>query len=383
MTDARDLLDDTGFAGWPAAAERPPVERRQSGGAGFTDSVVRALVSLAAGGTVADANATAALEAAAGSYARAFAVADVTPANAATAALTPEVLALLARDLIRRGEAVHVIEVDVAGVRLVPAGSWDVRGGPDRADWTYQVDLFGPSGNETRYLPAAAVVHARYSTDPARPWFGISPLGWATLTGRLHAALEDALADEAGGTRGHLLPVPAAAAGETDEIDPATGEPVDPNARLRADILALRGRTVTVETTRGAYGEGREAQPWGDWRPSRLGANPPASLGDLRSESARAVLGATGCPPGLFEPGDSTGQRESWRRFLHGSVQPLARLLAVELASKLEVPDLALSFDGLFASDLSGRARAFQSLVGGGMDPGKAAALAGLMEAEE
>ena len=36
----------------------------------------------------------------------------------------------------------------------------------------------------------------------------------------------------------------------------------------------------------------------------------------------------------------------------------------------------------MFASDLSGRARAFQSMVGGGMDVQKAAALAGLMEPE-
>lgn len=44
--------------------------------------------------------------------------------------------------------------------------------------------------------------------------------------------------------------------------------------------------------------------------------------------------------------------------------------------------DVSFSFDRLFASDLQGRARAFQSMVGGGMDPGKAAGLAGLMEAE-
>ena len=34
------------------------------------------------------------------------------------------------------------------------------------------------------------------------------------------------------------------------------------------------------------------------------------------------------------------------------------------------------------AADLSGRARAFQSMVGAGMDAAKAAGLAGLMEAE-
>ena len=53
-----------------------------------------------------------------------------------------------------------------------------------------------------------------------------------------------------------------------------------------------------------------------------------------------------------------------------------------ELRRKLDAPDLTLTFDRLFAGDLSGRARAFQSMVGGGLDVEKAAALSGLMEAE-
>ena len=57
----------------------------------------------------------------------------------------------------------------------------------------------------------------------------------------------------------------------------------------------------------------------------------------------------------------------------------MARVVASELAVKLDIPGLSFDFSALFASDLSGRARAFQSMVGGGMDVGKAAALAGLM----
>ena len=177
------------------------------GGASFTDAVVGALLAQAAGGTTADPSATAALEAAAGSYARAFAVAEISPDTPATRALTPELLALAARDLIRRGEFVWAIEVGRGGVRLTPSASWgDVRGRFDPVTWRYRVDLFGPSGNTTRHLPAAAVIHGRYSVDPARPWWGVSPLGWARLTGRLHANIEDALSDEVGGTRGHILP---------------------------------------------------------------------------------------------------------------------------------------------------------------------------------
>ena len=256
------------------------------------------------------------------------------------------------------------------------ASCGDVRGRTDPATWRYRVLLSGPSGSITRNLPAAAVVHGRYSVDPARPWAGVSPLAWASLTGRLHASIEDALADESGGTRGHLLPVPQGPDG--DEVDPDTGEPVDPLADLRADVAKLRGRTALVETVAAGWGEGSLAAPRADWRPQRIGANPPASLATLRTDSAMAVLAACGVSSDLFVHGDAAGQRESWRRFLHGSVQPLGDLLAVELADKLAVPGLALRFDRLFASDLSGRARAFQSLTGGGMDADRAAWLAGL-----
>ena len=170
----------------------------------------------------------------------------------------------------------------------MPAGSWDVRGGWDMADWFYRLDLFGPSGNITRLVPAAAVVHGKYSVDPARPWFGISPMGWASLTGRLHASVEDALADESGGTRGHLLPVPAGPDPDGDDDDTT-----DPNADLRADIAALRGKTAMVETSAAGLGRrSKQAAPMADWKPQRIGANPPVcvSLG-LRTDSCASCTG--------------------------------------------------------------------------------------------
>ena len=44
-------------------------------------------------------------------------------------------------------------------------------------------------------------------------------------------------------------------------------------------------------------------------------------------------------------------------------------MLAAELSAKLEA-DICLGFSGRFAADLAGRARAFQSMVGAGMDLG-------------
>ncbi len=141
----------------------------------FTDAVVNALVSQAMG-TPSNTLTISALEMAAGSYSWAFAGCDVQAPERIQAALSPSVLALIARDLIRRGESIHVIEVTGGGVGLVPAGSWDVRGGWREDDWSYRLDLFGPSGNITRLVTSAGVVHCRYAVDASRPWIGLSPL---------------------------------------------------------------------------------------------------------------------------------------------------------------------------------------------------------------
>ncbi len=113
----------------------------------------------------------------------------------------------------------------------------------------------------------------------------------------------------------------------------------------------------------------------------RLGPQPPESLGKVMSQGFTEVLAACGCPPSLFVDADGTAQREAFRRFFSVTVEPLGRLLEVELSAKLET-DIRLSFAGRFSADLSGRARAFQSMVGGGMDVSKAAALSGLMTVE-
>ena len=71
--------------------------------------------------------------------------------------------------------------------------------------------------------------------------------------------------------------------------------------------------------------------------------------------------------------------REAFRQFLHSGLRPIARLVEIEARQKLEIPDLAFDFETLFASDVQGRARAFQSLVGGGMDITKAASVSGIL----
>ena len=176
-----------------------------------------------------------------------------------------------------------------------------------------------------------------------------------------------ALADEASGPRGHLMPVPV------DGADPTI-------TALKADIRALRGKVALVESTSSGWAaDGSPVRPKGDWESRRLGAAPGAPLIDQASLASREVFAACGIPLSVVTESEGTGQREGFRRLLHSTIMPLARIVAEELSNKFEA-DISLGFDALFAADLSGRARAFQSLVGGGMDLAKAAGLAGLME---
>ena len=354
---------------WPFSKRES--EKRES--APFTDSVAGALFAQASGTTTGDPSALGALEAAAGLYAAAAAAARVTPANEITAALTPACRALIFRDCIRRGESVHRLIAEGGAVRLLPAGSWDVRGAPDERSWWYRLDQFGPSGNSTHLVPSAAVVHVRYATDAARPWHGISPLGWARATGALAAALESRLAEESAGPVGHVLAVPA---------DGGDGEADDSLVQLKSDLAGARGKTVLAETVMSGWGEGRTAAPQHDFRPQRFGANPPATLPVLRSDAALAVLAACQVPGALFDHSDGTAQREAWRRWAMGPLAGLAAIVEAELSAKLDQP-VRFDFSGLWAHDIQGRAASFAKLVAGGMPLDRAAAVSGVLSAEE
>ena len=342
-------------------------EKRQQSGGAYSDAIVAAIVAQASGNSVGEPGAIAALETSAGLWARAFASAELSPA---IPAVTPSVLASVGRELVRRGESLWAIDVRRGQIELRAAGSWDIAGGPHPETWQYRLDLFGPSGSETRIYPAAAVLHFKFAADPERPWHGISPLGFARQTGRLAANLELRLAEEAGARVGYLLPIPA---------DGGTGDAEDPLAALKTDLAGLCGNTALVETTSGGFAEGRAAAPQSDWAVRRLGANPPQTLAALRGDAAMAVAAACGVPPGLTtDKAEGTSQRESWRRFCFGTVQPVARCVAEELSAKLDAPGLRLNFDRLFASDLAGRSRSVGILVKAGMNLERAAKLAGL-----
>ena len=348
---------------WPF---RKRVEKRQAppaGGGGYTDLLVNAILQASVGGSNDTPAVTAALEGVAALYSRAFAAARV---EGAAGLIGPSMMAAVARDLIRNGNSVwQVYSGD--RLRLLQASHFDVFGAADPDTWQYELDVVSPSrGSMTRRVPAAQVLHFRYSVDRTRPWHGVAPLSWASGTGGLLASVERVLSDESKGTRGYVLPIPAG--GEDAEVE-----------ALKGDLRALGGGTAVVETTASGWGAGGTAAPAQDWRPQRIGPNYPQQVVNLRQDIERAVAVACGVPLALMGGGVETAMRESWRLFLHGSVAPLGRQITEEASEKL---DRAVTIDWtqLWAADVQGRARAFQSMTGGGLDTAAAARLSGLEE---
>ena len=349
---------------WPFGKREPEVRQATQP---FTDAIVAAIQSQATGSEVAQPLSTAAVEMAAGFYGRAMASALVTGAGLAERALTPSVLSLVGRDLIRRGESVFLVEVERERLVLRPAGSWDVRGGPVESEWWYRLDLFGPSGNVTRFVPGDSVLHFRYAIDPARPWTGISPIQWARLTAAGLASLEGMVASEASAPFGYLLPIPG-----SDDDDDAT-------AALRNDLFGARGKTLLVNDP--SLDEDNSGQlRAGAYRSvARFGANPPTSVEGLRGETGRDVLAACGLSSALFnESSDGTARREAYRQALHVGVRPIVRLMVAEFRAKLDAPELRMDLSELNAADVAGRARSFGAFIKAGVHPEDAARETGI-----
>ena len=301
------------------------------------------------------------MEAVSGTVGRGFAAAEVSGDSMLTAALTPDWLELVGRSLMREGEAVFVIRTDGGMLKLLPAETVDVTGGPDPESWVYRITAAGPSYTQTfTHLPAEGVIHVRYASDTQRPWHGNSPLDVASLTGKLSRELSNALGDEVAGPRGQLYPMP-------EDGDATTTE------QMRTGIRNAKGRIAFVQggDHGGAPGGGVMPQT-----PMRYGAAPPAPLVELMEKAAMEVYAACGLNSAIWGGGDAASVREAWRLLLFGVLSPLG--VKVEAELRLKLGPVSLAWQELRASDLSGRSRAFSGMVQSGATIESAAAVAGL-----
>ena len=351
---------------WPWQAK---AEDREAEG-GYT-GIISQLVELQAAGTTQQASATAAMEAAAGALSRAFMACVVDAPPDVAAAISPRVLGQIGRDLVRVGESLHVLRMSGGELHLSPASTWYWEGGANPREWTCTATTYGPSDSETYRVPFNSVVFVTWGNPTARPYHGLGPGSWARDTARLMSNAERSLADEAGGPVAQLLPIPS------DPGDDKSDD--DPLAPIKATIKAAKGAALLVETTQGGWQEGRVAAPQHDWKPSRLGPNPPEGFTKVAEQSFNRFLAAAGVPPGLFAAGaDGTAMRESLRQWHMGVVRPMARMLETELTDKFGMA-VALKFDG-YPMDMVSRAQVFAKLAAvEGVTPALALELSGMV----
>ena len=308
---------------------------------------------------------TAAVEFAIGLIARCFAVAELDPP---IAAVTPSYLADTARRLTVSGNAVAAIDVSrQRGLTLLPASSFDLAGGALIDSHIYSLELPGPTRNETRMLPSASVVHVKANADAAQPWIGVSPLIRAGFTSTLVARLEQRLSEEARARVGYMLP-------DGDLSDPQV-------TQLKADLAAMNGNVGLIptsnapHTTRGALQNG----PTADWVPRRFGATIPEGNLTARKDANADIVAALGIPVGMYLGENSgTAAQENYRQFALTTLGRLGQLVSEELSRKLDTPELVLRFDRAGASDVVRRATAYGKLKDAGIDPGRAARIAGV-----
>ena len=341
----------------------------------YSERILELLAADAAGATTADVRATAAAQFAAQLYGASMAMAEP---SVRSPILTAQFLAQAGRALTLDGEHVSLIEIDPSrGVALRPATKYAISGGIDPRSWRYRLTLNTPSGDVERSAPAAAVVHLRQNVAPSQPWRGVSPLAAASLTSKLVALLDSGPGDESEFDWGYLIKLPTLDGDLTSDV---FNNHIQDRLKRKEAAGIGGGGTTTVGGGAGASRSEAAARARGEFTTVRYGAQFTPAVVDMRREAKLDLLSACGIPVSMASTSQPGSAREGLREFLHLSVQPLAELIALELADKLDLFGLAFGFDRLFASDVTARSRAYKALIEAGAAHADAARTVGFAE---
>ena len=219
----------------------------------FTDQQI-VLLSAAARGSDDVATATAIVEFAAGMWSRDLSLAEVSPQNSRTAAITPSLLALIGRALARSGQIVFDIEIVSGAVVLQPSAyAHAVHGNVDPSSWIWTLNMYGPGFARTRTRPNDGIVNIAIGTTVSRPWAGRAPWQAASLSAGMLSGIERQLSGEARSKSGYIMPTPDT--GDRSQGPDDDGE-TDPLTTLRRDLAAGRRPNTPRPSMSGGYGAG-------------------------------------------------------------------------------------------------------------------------------
>lgn len=323
---------------WPF--KRKEIETRSSG-TGYTGLIMAARESYISGASGIG-ELTSTVQACVSLWEGAFSIADVS----GTDLLDRRTMALLARSVALRGEAVFLIR----GNRLTPCSDWDLstRDGEPRA---YRVSVSEAGGAHSETALAAEVLHFRIASDPVAPWTGQAPLRRAALSASMlnevETAIRDVYRDAPLGSK--IVHVPE---GSADDME-----------AMRRAFRGKRGATLIIEGQALAVAAGMH--PNQNKLPEDLSPNLSMSMTPQTLEAARgAVCSVFGVLPALLNPLAQAGLVREAQRHLAGWVlQPMAEVFAEEATRKLGA---AVTIDigrPLQAFDAGGRARALSQLI--------------------
>lgn len=317
-----------------------PIETRSMSGAGYTSALMAAREGWLAGASGMG-ELTSAAQASVSLWEAGLSLADVKGADI----LSRRVMALAARSLALRGEAVFLISD-----RLIPATDWDIstRNGEPRA---YRLGIPEIGGGRRETALAGEVLHFRIGCDAATPWAGSSPLARAKLSGQLLQEITTALCDvfRDAPIGSQIIPVPE---GSSDDM-----------ALMRQSFRGKRGASLVIEGTAQATAAGMN--PNIGKSPDQLSPDLSRTLADrFLSEAKGEIFSAYGVLPGLHNPA-ATGPlvREAQRHLAQLVLQPVANLMAEEATEKLGGKVTMDVVRPMQAFDHGGKARAFGAML--------------------
>lgn len=316
-----------------------PVETRAVA-MGYTADLVAARAEWLSGRSCA-AELTATVQSCVSLWESGFTLADVT----GTDLLDRRSLAMLARSLALRGEAVFLIRD-----RLLPVTDWDMKT-RDGEPTAYRVSVSEVGGGRSQTVLADEVLHVRIGSSPVTPWAGTSPLHRASLSAELLQQVEGALRDvwRDAPIGSQIIPLPDSSSEDM--------------ASLRRSFRGARGQSLVVEGVAQATAAGMNPQlekKVEGLTPDLQRAMPAETLTAARG----AILMAYGVLPALVNPA-TTGPlvREAQRHLAQLVLQPIAMLVADEASAKLGQTVKLDVVRPMQAFDHGGKARAFGAML--------------------
>jgi hypothetical protein len=325
---------------WPFKRKEPAVETRSSG-TGYTTQVMQARADYISG-VDGVAELTGTVQGCVSLWEGGLSLADVD----GTDMLTPRVLALAARALAMRGEAVFVI----SDTGLLPCSDWDLTTRYSKPV-AYRVGIPDTGGGTTQTVLAAEVLHLRIGADMSMPYVGQSPLRRARLTAGLLQTMESALSEVYANAPLGSSVIPFPEAPDQDMSDLARG------------FRGFRGKVLVRESVNVTAAGGPAPQT--DLKPSDVSPDLSRAMTKETLSAARSSIEMVfGVLPGLSNI-SVTGPmvREAQRHLAQWALMPIAAMIGQEASEKLGSTVKLDVMRPLQAFDAGGRARALGAIV--------------------